>query len=351
MKLQLLYNQLVAYLPLQTDFFSTFLSTTLSYSGGTVIAGTATTHDLTTGDHVMVKDALEELAITSITSADGIATAITVTNNDLTQGFQTTVNISGADQAEYNGDKTILNVIDETTFTFSVTGTPVTPATGTIYLNQEKAFGYNGYFEVTALDTTTFTYTVDRALGVEGGSPQTSILPRVYTVNSIDRLIEIYTEQAPTEYVLFINLGANISNRDRDTKTDANYEYVRGQEYRQANIQTINLFVVAPTGTTVNAGEVRDTFEDLRFDLIKSLAGAFLDSGSSDTSRRAITYVSDDLAVDNRAYLIHQYIFEVVYDITNDDIFKPLDSVVIQNINIKYLNPFDVTVKEDEKEF
>lgn len=41
------------------------------------------------------------------------------------------VTIAGADQSEYNGDHTI-TVTGANTYTFSVTGTPATPATGTI---------------------------------------------------------------------------------------------------------------------------------------------------------------------------------------------------------------------------
>jgi hypothetical protein len=69
--------------------------------------------------------------ITSLTESAGTATA-TLTGHGYTTGDQ--VNIRGADQTEYNGDF-IITVVDADTFTYTVTGSPTTPATGTIIVN------------------------------------------------------------------------------------------------------------------------------------------------------------------------------------------------------------------------
>ncbi len=351
MKFKYIYDQLITYLPLKTDLFSNIIAvSSFAYAASTVTVTTATAHGLITGNIVTVKGALEQNQITSLTSSDGVATAVTTNNHDLTTGYQETVNISGADQAEYNGDKTLVSVIDEKTFTFSIEGTPVSPATGTIYLNEDLAFGYNGTFSVTVINTTTFTYAVIRDLGIENGSPNLSTSPRIFSGNNIDRIITAYTKQSPSDYVLFINLGLTRSSRDRQTDTDASYEYTWG-DYRQHLIQEINLYVFAPTTETVNAGVVRDTFEDLRFDFIGTLCGAKLDSGSSDTDRRALTYLEDDLELYNGAFLIHRYSFEVVYDITTSDVFVPNESVVIKELGINYSNEFDEIIKADKKDF
>ena len=67
-------------------------------------------------------------ALSSLIRVGSTVTA-TFENHGLATGQ--TVNISGADQTEYNGDFTI-NVNSEDTFTYSVEGSPTTPATGTI---------------------------------------------------------------------------------------------------------------------------------------------------------------------------------------------------------------------------
>lgn len=82
------------------------------------------------------------LPVTSITYSNGIATA-TVNikgGHGLLDGDP--VIIAGADQTAYNGTFNI-TYINSTQFSYPVTGTPVTPATGTITYN-----GYSeGYFE------------------------------------------------------------------------------------------------------------------------------------------------------------------------------------------------------------
>ena len=68
-------------------------------------------------------------AVTSITRSGATATVTTTATNSLQTGDS--VIIAGANQAEYNGTFTI-TVTGGTTFTYTVSGTPATPATGTI---------------------------------------------------------------------------------------------------------------------------------------------------------------------------------------------------------------------------
>jgi hypothetical protein len=80
--------------------------------------------------------------VTSITRSSGIAT-VTVSNHGYIAGRYVT--ISGAGQAEYNGDHKIIAVTRDT-FTFAVSGTPTTPATGTItstFVVPYKDYGFS----------------------------------------------------------------------------------------------------------------------------------------------------------------------------------------------------------------
>jgi hypothetical protein len=69
--------------------------------------------------------------VTSITRSSTTAT-VTATAHGFTTGDQ--VNIRGAVQTDYNGDF-IVTVTDANTFTYTVSGSPATPATGTIIAN------------------------------------------------------------------------------------------------------------------------------------------------------------------------------------------------------------------------
>lgn len=65
----------------------------------------------------------------TITRSGSVATAVTASAHGLTSNAY--VVIAGADQREYNGTKQT-TVVNTTTFTFTVSGTPATPATGSI---------------------------------------------------------------------------------------------------------------------------------------------------------------------------------------------------------------------------
>lgn len=85
-----------------------------------------------------------DLSITSLTRSGSTATATTVRDHYYASG--NIVIISGADQPEYNGSYVIV-ATGTNTFTYTITGTPVTPATGTI-----KATNTFANVEVTAID-------------------------------------------------------------------------------------------------------------------------------------------------------------------------------------------------------
>lgn len=92
-------------------------------------------------DAVLV-DGFNLRTIDTLTFADGIATARV--NAGHLYLVDQVVTIAGANQAEYNGEVRVLSTTS-LEFTFAVTGTPVTPATGTLSvkvapLNFEKAF-------------------------------------------------------------------------------------------------------------------------------------------------------------------------------------------------------------------
>ncbi|MBK6906480.1 MAG: hypothetical protein IPH08_05000, partial [Rhodocyclaceae bacterium] len=89
-------------------------------------------------------------AVTSITRSSTTATVTTTATNSLSTGQ--TVVIAGAGEAAYNGSF-VITVTSGTTFTYTVAGSPATPATGTItaYGGKETVPGVaylDGYFFV-----------------------------------------------------------------------------------------------------------------------------------------------------------------------------------------------------------
>lgn len=70
------------------------------------------------------------LSITSVTRVGATVTVTTTEPHTLRVGV--TVTVAGANETEYNGAFAIVSVPSDTTFTYTIAGTPATPATGTI---------------------------------------------------------------------------------------------------------------------------------------------------------------------------------------------------------------------------
>lgn len=81
----------------------------------------------------------------TITRTSSTATATTPQAHGLQVGDR--VNVRGANQTEYNGIFVITGVTS-TTFTYTVSGTPVTPATGTITANRCYLMNTNDTYSV-----------------------------------------------------------------------------------------------------------------------------------------------------------------------------------------------------------
>lgn len=103
MQAQQIINQLKAVLPKYTnDFTTNFSITSLTRSGNVVTATTSGDHGLSVGNKVLIAGAKTPITISSLTCNNNIALAITATDHNLVKN-ETKVELSGADQVEYNG--------------------------------------------------------------------------------------------------------------------------------------------------------------------------------------------------------------------------------------------------------
>lgn len=76
-------------------------------------------------------------AVSSITRAGDVATATTASPHGYVSGAD--VIVAGADQAEYNG-RVNITVTGDLTFTYAATGSPATPATGTVTVHNRSHY-------------------------------------------------------------------------------------------------------------------------------------------------------------------------------------------------------------------
>lgn len=346
MKLQQILLQLFQTLPKYSSLFSTNVNiTSLSLTGLTVTATTASPHNFITGQIVNIQGAIIRNPIVSLLQIDNIAYAETQLDHDLTENFNDTVEIMGANQSAYNGTHDLLTVPNRREFTFSVTGNPVTPATGTIFLNEvgRSINPYNGLKEITVLTPTTFTYAIASSLySPPTGSIVASTGLRIGGALSIDKAVEWYSKQGTDQYWLFVVLNSRTANKDRFTDDDATSTTPRGTRFKQRVTMPFTCYVFAPLQDntsleTVSGRAVRDSMEDVFYALCKSLLRKFFTvENFSDCAWSAVTFTNHDFYDYNQAYYVHQFSFENVMDINFIDTVEPDTNVAFRDIDLSF---------------
>lgn len=338
MKISDMVNQLLKVLPTQTDAFSEKQSVTLSYSGGLVTATTPLAHNVTTGKKINISGANFPTSISSITRVGDIATATTATDHDLTEGYHPTVNIEGADQTEYNGDKVLLEVKNRRTFTFTVTGSPATPATGALILNEDR-LGYNGYHVATVTSPTTLTYPISTAPnGDSSGEIKTGL--RISGGVAYDRVLASYTAQGANKAWLFVVPQPSRVSRSTSEKTDAINFISQGSNVHILELESFSLYVFLPSKDI--AGEAAyDTIQDLMPKIYASLVGYMPPSLLAQDRYSGVTPTENGFHDYNGAFYIHYIDFQLVRAIGADDVFVDDESVAFRDITMTSLNDFN----------
>ena len=350
MKSKDIIRQLQAVLPKVTDLFSETLSiTTLTRSGTTVKATTSGDHSLTTGAGLTITGAQSPITISSLTFLNGVATAITAANHDLTEEFQNgigtdtpLVTVSGATESEYNGANPLLTVPNRTKFTYTVTGTPTTPATGTPTLLEQFNTGYNGRHVVTVTGATTFTYEITQTPDSPAqGTIEAHTLIRVTGAVTVEAAQAAYTAKNDNKLWGFVVLGDVVTSKDRHTLSDATGLSANGTEYRQRLLMPFSVFVIVPTVNEIAGSTARDQMEDVRTYLYKSLLRVEFETELQSITRYGVIPERDFFFTYDSATYIHGFDFSTQTDVVYGDTVDPGNSVAFRDIELQYLDDLD----------
>jgi hypothetical protein len=339
-------NRLKQVMPRYTSLFCDELSiTSLSYLAGTVTCVCSEKHGLEVGDEIFINGALTPITISSITRVGDLATAVTASNHDLTRGYQETVTITGADQAAYNGEHDLIDVLNRRTFVFDVTGSPATPATGTMKTIEDIAAGYNGLHVVTNyVDDYTFTYATTSA--PESPALGTTIkLRKNLSITgdvTMERFLESYSGEPDSRFWLVVIMGGSSGSKDRFTMSDAiNTSTAAQVEARVRVIDPFSIFVVAPTSDYLTAMTTRDGMGYIFNALNKGiLFYTFPTDTASDTSL-SVSFARHDMYLYDIARYIHRFDYEFVYDLIREDGASDYNNVAFRDIDLhfnSYLN-------------
>lgn len=352
-------RQLLLKLPEKTNLFSEEISVvSMTMSGTTVTVTTSAPHGLIIGDVFHISGALAPNPIISLTRTGDIVAAITSTSHDLTEGWpdgdKTTIDVDGATQSEYNGDKKLLTVPKRTKFTYEVTGNPATPATGLPELLELFEDGYNSLHTViSAPTTTTLNYTSPFTLN--SPAKGTILLRKAFRVSGTvtpDRAIDSYTKQNTDKLWAFVVLEDSVVSKDRNTASDADASIGAGTDPRQRVLQNFSIYILATATNEIAARKLRDDMEDVNVFLSGSLLGFSAPSGFNECPFSKIAFLSHSLAFYNKGVLAQRFQYQSLFDITFNDGIRPIKTRAFRDINFKFIDPLvsdgdDVIMESD----
>lgn len=344
MKTEDIIKQLRAVIPTISDSFTDSVSiASLTRSGSTVTGTTFSNHGLETGNFVCVDGAFEGNVITSLTRSGTTATATTTVDHDLTEIGESQViiypfnqpTVSGATETDYNGTFNVLSADNRRTFTYTVSGDPSTPATGTPVLLQDT--GYDGRHQITATGKKTFTYEIATTpTSPAQGTMVAKKEARITGAVSLQRAIDGYTKQDGGDLYAFVVVGDVDISKDRSIVNDATSTMSAQNEWRQRLMEPFSVYLFVPATSSISARPARDTAEDVRALFYKSLLGVKFPTTLADDVWSLVTATGDRMVGESstKAVYVHEFRFERVVDATYADTSLPDNNTAFRDFDL-----------------
>jgi len=336
--------QLSAKLPaIVDDFTDSFSVSSLTRSGTVVTVTTTAAHGLSVGQSVNIVGAQTPIAITSIDRVGIVATMVTSADHDMTEGEFTTVEISGATEAEFNGTFTILNVTNRRTITFQVADSGPLSATGSpLLLNGSSPLqSYNGLKSVASVPTTaTLTYAITDLgqFSPASGTITAKTNPRISGSVTADRIIDAYTAQPPADAWLFVVMNDTIANRDRNLTIDGTTNIGKSSNFKQYAAQTVSFYAVFPAANEIAGRAARDRAEELFQPVCQSVLFSKFDSLLAAGEYSALMFNEHGFEAYNTAVYIHRYTYEMSLLLGFDDTVGADEDVAFRDISMAQLH-------------
>jgi hypothetical protein len=152
-------------------------------------------------------------------------------------------------------------------------------------------------------------------------------------------LARLYTEKTITKLWMFVLPNVSTASHNRQIQNDATYRYSPGQTFFQELIQATKIVVITPTHNEVAGRAAVDHMEAVRKYLFKALLGVKFSSELDNAGTvYGLTYAGDKVTDYNGAYYAHEFDFEMVSQIDNNDICQEDDSVAWRDFTVNMLN-------------
>lgn len=319
----------------------------------TILGTTATVTTKT--PHGLVFDSNIEL---NITSANGnYSGKITLDSVPSSTTFTYTVYGESNDATPIAGKLMQMQLIlNSRVFMFEVSGAPTTPATGTIYQLTQYKNGYNGYKTITSVPTTTtFTYSISETPNSPAqGTIEARIFPTITGSIDLERAKKFYesaVESGQSNKWIICVLDNEIVSKNILTTTDSSSITLESQNIRESAYQNINIYIFLPCGSTNDELLyilTRDAGESYKPYIYKALLGFKPSSSLTQNSYSKLIPLGNGAQEFNGSYYIHYFSFQATGWINETDAIDPDDLFAFRTFDIDVIDNenFDTSIME-----
>lgn len=342
---------MIKYLPTYTPLFNANLPVSdFTVVGDVITIVFASDHNLVTGDKISIHNALVNINISSLVSSDGVVTATTLQDHDLTQNWQKNITIQNSDIPTLNGTFNLKTVPNRKTFTFENTTDITVPIGNPLLLQNYNDNMINDFHIVTVINPTTLTITVPNnvytSINIENVLVSTKI--RISGGSNLERLIESYEGSSNIDYWLFVVLDDYQTGKARSSPLDAVQNVANLNGWNIEQLANFSIYAFIPSKNEITGRVARDIAETLRLSLYRVLINSSFNSTLTNTIPMSnVTPIVDNMAGYSKSYYIHQYQWQQVNQVTSDDVFTKPVTKAFRNLNNKILNKNNVIILDD----
>lgn len=357
-------NQLVEQARFVLPFLTNIFTDSLEIDSATLVGNiftinTALAHGLSNGDKIHLTNIKNTRGVVSLTGDGLIATCETLTPHDLTEGFDLSISITGAVETGFNGKYKILEVLNDTVFTYEnkTTGT----ATGSLEFSSTQFLGYNGRYEIGNVSSNSFEVNVSdlRDAGFDITKGLIKKLARISGTSSVADVLDSITEDNEKSFGYIVLEDTSISS-DRYNKSDAMQKPTVGSYFKSERINSFTFYMTIRRENEVSGHEAIDTARNISLLLYKVFSGLSIENPFSGESF-CVVPIGDGYTSDNGAYYVHGCRFQWVENSIRDstvsveledggDVFGNGGGAVSELIKTVALKTFEFKIKTETKE-
>jgi len=296
--------------------------------------------NLLEGNYILITGALFKNELESLTAVTGGYLVETTVNHDLTEDFQTTINLVG-----FGGswDDTFVIASINGPKTFTITTSLSSPA-GTAYLLENRYGSIRGFQIITAIDGKTLTFASDTSfLLYDLTNAKINYNYRITSVFDDEAAIAHYNANSTTDkawaYILY---DGTIASKDVNIDSDSIAKMSRVDAISQEIIIGFSILVIEGSSNYNTSQVVQNSLINFRYPILKSIYGLQINFDNYlNADRQGVVFLGDSAASYKGGIYLHIYNFQTQLYLTVYETIENNASAAMRSIDLSLLLEYD----------